>query len=1130
MLSGSISTSASPIITGTGTPGRNVELYDGVRYLGFVRADANGNWSFSPLTPLKPGVHSFSAVSLEADGAYGEMSAPFNTVVPGGTGIIPATEAPAIVAAIDNVGPVQGVVPPNGHTDDTRLMIQGSGHPGDVIHLYDGNVLLGSSVVGSNSLWSFRPDTPLASGPHQFAATATGHGQSTSVKSNVLGVSVDAPPAPQVPSIDSVRDDFGATTGTIAPGGRTDDTKPTLSGHGRPGDLVTVHDNGVEIGSTTINASGGWTFTPARALASGTHDFSAIASSNGQAPSPASNHYAVTVIDPLAHPAITGAIDTDNGAAHSHMGHTTDAPVMIHGTGVPGDVLAVYDNFPGQPDAAHAGAGAVGSITVKPDGTWSFYDDGLLLGKNQFFVQSVTSGAASAEFVLYLDLPVAQTPRITNVLDDFGPKTGNVAPGGTTDDVTPTLQGSGHAGDTVYVSDGATLLGSATIGANGSWAFTPARALANGPHDFTATASGNGYAASAASSHYAITIAPDPVPVSHTPVITSVFDNLEHTNVAPSEGTADTLPTLIGTGVYGDTITIYEGDRPIGSTVVSQAGVWSLVPTAPLFEGKHDFTAIASGTGQSASAASNQYTIVVMAPEPVTRAETPVITGVHDDVGPVQGNVMPGKSTDDAMPTIKGTGHAGDKINLYDSGHYIGSAKVDSSGNWSFTPRLPLTYDVHNFSAIAVDRDTRDLSAESNHYAITVIEPLAALRPDIDSIIDHVGLIQGNLANGGITDDTRPRFFGYGHPGDVITVSDNSAVIGSTIVNTNGSWTFTPPLPLANGNHIFDAVASGNGQAESPTSNHFLITVDATSPPVPTIDGVLDNVGHVQGNIASGGTTDDTKPVFHGSGRPGDIVSVEDNHGAAIGSAKVASSGHWTITPTSPLADGAHDFFAYAISPAGVKGDTSSAFAVTVAPDPLPVADMPLIIGVIDNVGTTQGNIHAGGTTDDTTPTLNGYGNAGDVITVSDHGVAIGSTVVKGNGVWIFTPASALEAGAHDFSAVASGNGHSASAVSNHYTIDIAIEMARIAGGVKATGLSLADLLDSSEPDLFAHEAKGLVVGGKSAEQIDLGNTALAVGTEGHAQHVGGATHATYEHLGAQMEWVAQQNVGVSLH
>ena len=229
MLSGSISTSASPIITGTGTPGRNVELYDGVRYLGFVRADANGNWSFSPLTPLKPGVHSFSAVSLEADGAYGEMSAPFNTVVPGGAGIIAATEAPAIVAAIDNVGPVQGVVPPNGHTDDTRLMIQGSGHPGDVIHLYDGNVLLGSSVVGSNSLWSFRPDTPLASGPHQFAATATGHGQSTSVKSNVLGVSVDAPPAPQVPSIDSVRDDFGATTDTIAPGGRTDDTKPVES-------------------------------------------------------------------------------------------------------------------------------------------------------------------------------------------------------------------------------------------------------------------------------------------------------------------------------------------------------------------------------------------------------------------------------------------------------------------------------------------------------------------------------------------------------------------------------------------------------------------------------------------------------------------------------------------------------------------------------------------------------------------------------------------------------------------------------------------------------------------------------------------------------------------------------------
>ena len=146
---------------------------------------------YAPVTPLKPGAHSFSAVCVDANGGYGEMSAPFNTVVPGGTSIIVATEAPTIVAAIDNVGPVQGVVPPNGHTDDTRLMIQGTGHPGDIIHVYDGNVLLGSSVVGSNSLWSFRPDTPLASGPHQFAATATGHGQSASVKSNALALSVD---------------------------------------------------------------------------------------------------------------------------------------------------------------------------------------------------------------------------------------------------------------------------------------------------------------------------------------------------------------------------------------------------------------------------------------------------------------------------------------------------------------------------------------------------------------------------------------------------------------------------------------------------------------------------------------------------------------------------------------------------------------------------------------------------------------------------------------------------------------------------------------------------------------------------------------------------------------------------
>lgn len=63
----------------------------------------------------------------------------------------------------------------------------------------------------------------------------------------------------------------------------------------------------------------------------------------------------------------------------------------------------------------------------------------------------------------------------------------------------------------------------------------------------------------------------------------------------------------------------------------------------------------------------------------------------------------------------------------------------------------------------------------------------------IEGTIDDVGPVTGPIANGQATDDTRPEFNGVGKPGSKIIIEDNGQVIGTTVVDEDGNWSFTPP-------------------------------------------------------------------------------------------------------------------------------------------------------------------------------------------------------------------------------------------------------------------------------------------------------------------------------------------------
>ncbi|MDU6390363.1 MAG: Ig-like domain-containing protein, partial [Pantoea sp.] len=58
-------------------------------------------------------------------------------------------------------------------------------------------------------------------------------------------------------------------------------------------------------------------------------------------------------------------------------------------------------------------------------------------------------------------------------------------------------------------------------------------------------------------------------------------------------------------------------------------------------------------------------------------------------------------------------------------------------------------------------------------------------------INDSVGAIQGAIAAGGITDDNTPVLSRTAEAGATVSVYDNGTLLGTAIVNADGSWSFT---------------------------------------------------------------------------------------------------------------------------------------------------------------------------------------------------------------------------------------------------------------------------------------------------------------------------------------------------
>ncbi|NWA64205.1 hypothetical protein HX773_25285, partial [Pantoea sp. B9002] len=359
----------------------------------------------------------------------------------------------------------------------------------------------------------------------------------------------------------------------------------------------------------------------------------------------------------------------------------------------------------------------------------------------------------------------------------------------------------------------------------------------------------------------------------------------------------------------------------------------------------------------------------------------------------------------------------------------------DATATDGFAPLLPADSSYGALAAVAAFAGLLALGggiyALQNQHGGPGKNPIPA--PDITGAEDDAGSITGPLARGGATDDATPLLSGRGSiPGNVIQIFDNGALIGSTTVNPDGSWQFTPAR-LAHGTHALTAAESSSDGRVSEPSPAYTLEVDLVAPARPLLT-LTDGVAPHTGVLSGGDVTNDSRPQLSGSAEPGARVDIFIGD-VKVGETTADADGSWRFTLTGPLSDGEHSFTAVATDAVGNRGLPSVAVVITVDTvigQPEVTSATHAVSGEISNDGT--------GLTSDAQPLLAGRAKPGSMVTLYNGSEAIGSMMAHpatGEWAWQHAGDARFDEGQHVLSVQAVDKAGNTSVMSGAFTITV---------------------------------------------------------------------------------------------
>lgn len=317
-------------------------------------------------------------------------------------------------------------------------------------------------------------------------------------------------------------------------------------------------------------------------------------------------------------------------------------------------------------------------------------------------------------------------------------------------------------------------------------------------------------------------------------------------------------------------------------------------------------------------------------------------------------------------------------------------------------------------------------SLSGSGYTIATDTPVVGVIKNDDSkmvtialVHDNVGTLQGPIAEGAVSNDTTPTLSGsLSAPlakGERVAIFRNGSLAGYARVSS-AAWSFTPSRAIGpSGMQTFTAAvvdAAGSVGPLSPARN-FILDTSAPGQTV-SITDVIDDTDPVQGSVAARGRTNDATPTLLGSlSSPlGVGETLRIYNGATFLSEAVVAPGSlaWSATPTLAF-NGNYRLNARVMDAAGNQGTASANRLLTL--DTIAPKSSATITSIHDNVGTVQGSIGEGATSNDSTPTLSGSISAAlakdERLSIFRNGSLAGYARVTGTS-WSFTPSSPIGA------------------------------------------------------------------------------------------------------------------------
>ena len=134
----------------------------------------------------------------------------------------------------------------------------------------------------------------------------------------------------------------------------------------------------------------------------------------------------------------------------------------------------------------------LGTATVNADGTYSVKLNTALTDNNSVKVYVADSSGNTSEGKLvvgYKDTVAPSALKVPTVTDDSTADKKVIKAGETTADSTPVFEGTGEKGAIITIYDNGVAIATVTVDntVSAKWTYTPAEALADGPHSFTFT-------------------------------------------------------------------------------------------------------------------------------------------------------------------------------------------------------------------------------------------------------------------------------------------------------------------------------------------------------------------------------------------------------------------------------------------------------------------------------------------------------------------------------------------------------------------------------------------------------------------------------------------------------------------